>query len=292
MKRCHFDLHARELVISLGQVTKIMGIVNCTPDSFSGDGLLSFKTFGGDNFKISCLRLARKLVREGADILDIGGESTRPHASKVPTSQEIKRVIPVIDALARSIKVPISVDTSKFEVARCALDHGASIVNNVRGNQLTTGFLKLVRDYKAAIVIMHMRGTPATMRRYARYKDLMGEIIKELQISVEKCLEIGIKKERIIVDPGFGFAKTPEQNLVLLNYLNRFNSLHCPILIGTSRKSFIGDVLQKPVGKRVMGTAASVIAGVMQGAHIVRVHDVKPMKEALKVTDAIINAHA
>ena len=154
----------------------------------------------------------------------------------------------MIEALARKIKIPISVDTSKLEVARRALDAGASIVNNIRGTQISTGFLKMVRDYKAAIVIMHMRGTPATMQSNAHYKNVVREVIEELKISVEKCLEIGIKKERIIVDPGIGFAKTVDQNLMLINHLNRFNILHCPILLGTSRKSFIGQILQKDAG--------------------------------------------
>ena len=149
----------------------------------------------------------------------------------------------------------------------------------------------MVCDYKAAIVIMHMRGTPATMQAHARYKNVVNEVIEELQITVEKCLEIGIKKDRIIVDPGIGFAKTAEQNLRLVHHLNRLNILRCPILLGTSRKSFIGQILQKSVGERLMGTAATVTAGVMQGAHIVRVHDVKAIKETLQITDAILNAH-
>jgi dihydropteroate synthase len=257
-----------------------MGIVNCTPDSFSGDGKLG----------ASCLRYARKLIREGADILDIGGESTRPGAFKIPLDEEIERVMPVISVLARTIKIPISVDTSKLEVARCALDAGASIVNNVRG--ASTSFLKMVRDYGACIVIMHMRGNPATMQSHARYKNVVSEVIEELKISVEKCLEIGIKKDRIIVDPGIGFAKTADHNLMLIHHLSRLNVLHCPILLGSSRKSFIGHILKNDADKRLMGSAATVSVGAMQGAHIVRVHDVKTIKETLKVTDAILNAHS
>jgi dihydropteroate synthase len=294
MNRIYYDLCARDTILTLGHVTRIMGIVNGSPDSFSGDGKIN---------TTACLRYARKLIREGADIIDIGGESTRPGALSVPLKEEIKRVIPVIDVLAREIKVPISVDTSKLRVARCALDAGASIVNNVRGNQITaaagsrpggisTSFLKMVRDYKAAIVITHMRGTPATMQAHTHYADVINEVIEEIQISVEKCLEIGIKKDRIIVDPGIGFAKTVDQNLMLINHLNRLNVTHCPILLGTSRKSFIGQILQNDAGQRLMGTAATVTAGVMRGAHIVRVHDVKVIKETLRMTDAILNAHA
>ena len=283
MNRICYDLCARDTILTLGHVTRIMGIVNGSPDSFSGDGKIN---------TAACLRYARKLIREGADIIDIGGESTRPGALRVSSEEEIRRVIPVIDVLAREIKVPISVDTSKLRVARCALDAGASIVNNIRGAQISTGFLKMVRDYKAAIVLMHMRGTPAGMQAHTHYENVINEVIEEIKISIEKCLAIGIKKDRIIVDPGIGFAKTVDQNLMLINHLNRLNVFHCPILLGTSRKSFIGQILQNDVGQRLMGTAATVIAGVMRGAHIVRVHDVKAIKETLKITDAILNAHA
>ena len=196
-----------------------MGIVNCTPDSFSGDGKKS---------TLVALHYARKLIREGADILDIGGESTRPGALSVSLREEIKRVIPVIEALARTTKIPISVDTSKLEVACHALDEGATIINNIRGTQISTGLLKMVRDYKAAIVLMHMRGTPATMQKFARYKNVVNEVIEELKISIEKCLAIGIKKDRIIVDPGIGFAKTVDQNLELINHLNRLECFALP----------------------------------------------------------------
>ncbi len=281
MSRINYDLCARDIHLTLGHATRIMGIVNGSPDSFSGDGKKN---------TAACLRHAHKLIAQGADILDIGGESTRPGALSVPLKEEIRRVIPVIDLLARKIKVPISVDTSKLEVARRALDAGASIVNNIRGTQISTGFLKMVRDYKAAIVLMHMRGTPATMQSKARYKEVVSEVIEELQISVEKCLAIGIKKDRIIVDPGIGFSKSAHQSLCLINHLNRLNVLHCPILLGTSRKSFIGQILQNDAGQRLMGTAATVTAGIMRGAHIVRVHDVKAIKETLQMTDAILNA--
>jgi len=283
MNRICYDLCARDTVLSLGHETRIMGIVNCTPDSFSGDGKTGIA---------ACLRYARRLIREGADIIDIGGESTRPGALSISSKEQIRRIMPVIEKLVRQTKAPISVDTSKLDVARSALDAGASIVNNIRAAQMSAGFLKMVRDYKASIVIMHMRGTPATMHQYAHYKNVVNEVIEELQISVEKCLGVGIKKDRIIVDPGIGFSKTVDQNLVLISHLNRLNILHCPILLGTSRKSFIGQILQNDVGERLMGSAATVCTGVLQGVHIVRVHDVKAIKETLKVTDAILNAHA
>jgi dihydropteroate synthase len=282
MSRIPYDLIARDKVLALGHDTKIMGILNATPDSFSGDGKL------GD----ACLRHARRLIREGADILDIGGESTRPGALSVSSKDEITRIAPVIKYLARHSQIPISVDTSKLDVARFALDEGVSIVNNIKATQMSTGFLKMVRDYKAGIVLMHMKGTPRTMQSKAHYKNVVNEVIEELKISIEKCLGIGIKKDRIMVDPGIGFAKTPEQNLMLIKDLGDLNILGCPILLGTSRKSFIGQILQKDVKMRLMGTAATVTAGVINGAHIVRIHDVKAIKETLRLTDAILNAHA
>ena len=282
MRRIHYELSARGGVLSLGQTTRIMGIVNCTPDSFSGDG----------RSPDAALRHARRLIAAGADLIDIGGESTRPGSSAVSLNEEIRRVIPVVDALARKARIPISVDTTKLEVAKRALDAGASIVNDIKGANVGTRFLRMVRDYEAAIVLMHMRGTPATMQRYARYNDVVREVIEELQISVEKCLAVGIKKDRIIVDPGIGFSKTAQQNLVLIQNLSQLKILHCPVLLGTSRKSFIGQILEQEVGDRLMGTAASVSVGIMQGAHIVRVHDVKRIKETVKVTDAILNAQA
>ena len=282
MSRICYDLCIRDTLLSLGRVTRIMGIINCTPDSFSGDGKIDVA---------ACLYHARKLIREGADIIDIGGQSTRPGALSVSQQEELRRVIPVVDKLARKTKTPISVDTYKLKVASCALDAGATIVNNIRGTQTSLAFLRMVRDYKACIVLMHMRGIPSTMQSKAHYKNVVKEVIKELQISIEKCLGVGIKKDRIIVDPGIGFAKSVDHNLILINQLDQLNILNCPILLGTSRKSFIGQVLQRDVGGRLMGTAATVTAGVMQGAHIVRVHDVKAIKETLKVTDAILNAH-
>ena len=289
-KRRPYDLHARDSVITLGHQTRIMGIVNLTPDSFSGDGRLK-RTKGEINIA-ACLKFARKLIHDGADILDIGGESTRPGSQPVSLKEETRRVAGVLKALMPQVKVPVSIDTTKIEVARQALDSGVSIVNNIMGMQANRAFLKMVRDYKAAIVIMHMRGNPSNMQTRAHYKDLIGEVIKELKITIEKCLEIGIKKDRIIVDPGIGFAKTAEHNFALIDRLDELNILHCPILLGTSRKSFINRVLQKDPRHSLMGTAVTVTAGIMRGAHIVRVHDVKAIKETLRVTDAILNAQA
>jgi len=261
-----------------------MGIINVTPDSFSRDGCLK-KSQGTRH----ALLLARKHIKDGADIIDIGGESTRPGAHYIPVDEEIKRVIPVIEALAKKTDIPISVDTYKQPVSKAALDAGATIINNIMGTKPKTSLLKMVKNYNAAIVLMHIQGIPKTMQKSIRYKNLIGEIIGSLQKSIEKCLEIGIKSDKIILDPGIGFGKTVEHNLEILNRLGDFKILEKPLLIGTSRKSFIGKILNREVGNRLIGTAATVCTSIVNGAHIIRVHDVKSIKETVTMTDAIIN---
>jgi len=263
----------------------VMGVVNLTPDSFSDDGRL-FK----ENNPASNVRFAKKLILKGADIIDLGAESSRPGSNRVSAKQELKRLMPTLTQLVKTIKVPISVDTYKIEVAQRALDAGASIINNIKGLALNRSFLKMISKYQAAIVLMHMRGNPSNMHEKVHYKDLLKEIVEELKISVEKCLEMGINKDRIIIDPGLGFSKTAEQNLEILRNLYPLHALGCPVLIGPSRKSFIGHVLGKDAHQRLMGTAAAVSLGVAQGAHMVRVHDVAEMKDAVQVCDAIIFA--
>lgn len=285
--RKHFKVTAASHHLVLGRRTQIMGIVNVTPDSFSQDGCLGKSRAA----HITALSLARKHIREGADILDIGGESTRPGAQRISVKEEIGRVIPTIAALSKKFKIPISIDTYKPMVAKAALDAGASIVNNIMGTKPELSLLKMVRDYNAAIVLMHIKGTPKTMQKAIHYSNLTGEIIGSLRKSIEKCLEIGIKSDRIIVDPGIGFGKTVGNNLEILNRLGDFKVLKCPLLIGTSRKSFIGNILDKDVHHRLMGTAATVCAGIIRGAHIVRVHDCKAIKDVVTMTDAIINEH-
>ena len=279
-----YTIHARTSSLELGADTKIMGIVNTTPDSFSLDGCLK-----DSNDPNNAYSLALEHIRNGADIIDVGGESTRPGAESISEKDEISRVIPTIKALAKNTQIPISIDTYKPTVAQAALDAGASMINNIMGNDPDAALLKMIKSYGAAIVLMHIQGTPQTMQKSIAYEDLIGEITGSLQKSIEKCLEIGIKSDRIIVDPGIGFGKTVEHNLEILNRLSEFDVLKRPILIGTSRKSFIGKVLDKEVNSRVMGTAATVTASIVRGAHIVRVHDVKPMKEIALMTDAIIN---
>jgi len=272
--------------MSLGIQTKIMGIVNITPDSFSHDGLIANR---GEDYHDVAFRYASKLIRQGADMLDLGGESSRPGATPISASEELKRILPTLKKLTRFARIPISVDTYKPLVVQNALDEGASIINNIKGTQLDKRLLKMIRDYKAAIVLMHMRGTPQMMQKNIHYRNLIDEIYNALKKSIEICLEIGIKSDKIIIDPGIGFGKTAEQNLEILNRLDEFQSLNQPLLIGTSRKSFIGKVLEREVGKRLIGTAATVCVSILQGAHIVRVHDVGKLKDLVCMTDAILN---
>jgi len=283
--RPKYVIHARDLSIDLGINTKVMGIVNITPDSFSKDGCL-LKDKDATKFAVN---LAKKQIRNGADIVDIGGESSRPGSKKISSKQEIDRIIPAIRSLSKNISVPISVDTYKPLVAKHALDAGANIINNIKGIQAEKSLLKMVKNYGAAIVLMHMKGTPRTMQRSVSYGDLIKEIFVSLKNSIENCLEIGIKSDRIIIDPGIGFGKTVVNNLEIIDRLNDFSELRQPILIGTSRKSFIGNVLKREVQDRTFGTAASVSTCIVRGAHIVRVHDVKAMKDVTLLTDAIVN---
>jgi dihydropteroate synthase len=273
-----YFLSAGRHSIDLGLRTKIMGILNCTPDSFSGDGRLHLA---------QALRHAKTMIKDGADILDIGGESTRPGARPVSMTEEKKRTIPVIRLLAKTTAIPISIDTYKTEVAQSALDEGATIVNNIMGVKANLTFLKMVRNYNAAIVLMHIRGTPQTMQKYLQYKDLIKEIVDSLHKAIENCLDIGIKLDKIIIDPGIGFAKTVEQNLEIIRHLHCFHVLKRPILIGPSRKSFIGKILNRPVQERLTGTLAAVSACVLQGAQVVRVHDVKEVKEMTTILDML-----
>ena len=225
------------------------------------------------------------MIGDGADILDVGGESSRPGAQTVSEREEIKRVIPTITLLTKRIKIPVSVDTYKENVAKHALDAGVSIINNIQGVSMSHNFLKMIKNYKAAIVLMHMRGTPKNMQKGISYKNLIREIINELKNSIEKCLEFGIKSDKIIIDPGIGFGKTALHNIEIIKRLNEFCVLKQPILMGTSRKSFIGKILNREPLERLPGTIATVCASIFNGAHIIRAHDIKEMKDVLTLTD-------
>jgi dihydropteroate synthase len=267
-------------IIDSSKRTLIMGIVNLTPDSFSKDGLLH-----NSSSPKAHVRFIKKLIANGADIIDIGAESSRPGALKVSSKEEIKRLIPTLKVLIPSVSVPVSVDSYKTEVIHAALDCGVSIVNNIQGLKLTKSLLKLVKDYNAAIVLMHMRGSPRTMQQKTRYKNLLADIHADLKSSIDFCLDFGLKKDRIIIDPGFGFAKDAMQNIQLLQQLSTFKKFHIPILVGTSRKSFLGKALGDIQKDRLAATAASVSVSIINGANIVRVHDVAFMKDVATITD-------
>lgn len=282
----------------------IMGVVNLTPDSFSGDGLYRDMGCGirdagygmrdaqfATRYPLPTTRIidfVEKMVSDGADIIDVGGESTRPGAKAISVKEELIRTIPIIKKLAKKIKVPLSIDTYKPEVAKQALDNGAVIVNDITGLR-DPRMLKIIAKYKAGVVIMHMKGNPTTMQKNPIYKSLIDEIIDFLDKAIKRAVETGINKDRIIVDPGIGFGKTLEHNLEILKGLREFKTLGYPILVGPSRKSFIGKILKVEPQERIFGTISACVLAATFGAHILRVHDVKAVKEALKVTDAILN---
>ncbi len=278
-KKDRFVVRARDHKIEVTPF-KVMGVLNVTPDSFSDGG----KYLSAE----SAVEHARRMVEEGADIIDIGGESSRPFSSPISVEEELNRVIPVLDELG-DIKVPISIDTYKPEVAEEALKRGVSIVNDIFGLR-REGMAKVIKDYDAAVVIMHMKGEPKNMQVNPTYENVIGEIISFLRKRIEFALSKGIEEDRIIIDPGIGFGKRVEDNLVIINNLKSFKSLGYPILIGTSRKSFIGKTLNLNVGERLEGTIASNVIALMNGAHIFRVHDVRENLRALKMAYAILEA--
>jgi dihydropteroate synthase len=269
-------------VLTWGKRTYIMGILNVTPDSFSD---------GGQYFDLaSAIAQGQKLVAEGADILDIGGQSTRPGATIVPLAEELRRVIPVVKALAPIVNVPISIDTTRSVVAAEALAAGATWVNDVSGGTDDPELLPVVARSGATVVLMHRRGNPQTMQSLTDYEDLVGEVHEFLARQRDKAQQLGITQ--IILDPGIGFAKNTEQNVTLLRELSRFRDLNCPLLVGPSRKSFIGHILNQPdPQQRVWGTAAACCAAIAHGADMVRVHDVAAIRQVVQVADAIWRGH-
>jgi dihydropteroate synthase len=273
-------LSFREYTYDLSEKTLIMGILNVTPDSFSDGGLYL------DTQK--AVERALRMEEEGADILDIGGESTRPGSEPVPLEEELRRVIPVIEALSGRLSIPISIDTYKAEVAKRAIEAGASVVNDISGLRFDPKMAEVVAEYDVGVVIMHIKGTPKDMQRDPHYDDLFGEITEYLKESIKLAKEQGVQEERIVVDPGIGFGKRPEHNLQIIKHLDRFTTLGRPVLVGPSRKSFIGLILGGvPPSERLEGTASAVAISVLNGASIVRVHDVKAMVPVVRVAEAI-----
>ncbi len=270
--------------------TYIMGIINLTPDSFSGDGLFSPSLVPRPSSLGHIIEVANRMINDGADIIDIGGESTRPNALGISVKEELARVIPVIKILAKKIKVPISVDTYKPDVARQALDNGASIINDITALGSSAQMIKIVKKYKAAVVLMHMKGNPITMQNNPSYVSLLDEIIEYLDSAVKRALEGGIKEDSIIVDPGIGFGKALGHNLEIIKNLGELKVLGKPILAGVSRKSFIGKILNAGPRERLPGTISSCVLAAKNGANFLRVHDVKEVKQAVKLADAVINA--
>ncbi|MDX5475408.1 MAG: dihydropteroate synthase [Bacillaceae bacterium] len=263
--------HDHEL--SFTEKTLIMGILNVTPDSFS-DG-------GRYNEIEAAVHHAKQLIQDGAHIIDVGGESTRPGASVVSEEEELKRVVPIIEALAKEIDVPISIDTYKAEVARRAIEAGASIINDVWGAKADPNMAKVAATYNVPIILMHNRDN-------SQYKKLIPDMISDLSDSVQLVKEAGVKDEMIILDPGIGFAKSMDDNLTVIRHLNEFTQLGYPVLLGTSRKRFIGHVLDLPANERMEGTGATVCLGIERGCHIVRVHDVKEIARMAKMMDAML----
>ena len=271
----------------IGERTLIMGILNVTPDSFSDGG----QFLAPDD----AVRRAEQMIAEGADIIDVGGESTRPGGEPISADEEIARVVPVIEALSKRVETPLSVDTTKSEVARTALDAGASIVNDISALRFDFYIADAVARAAAGLVLMHSRGTPATMHRLPPVAEIMSEVTSSLRASVHMAERRGVKHESIVIDPGIGFGKTQEQNLELIAKLDQLIAAfpEYPVLIGTSRKSFIGRILADesgtpaPAEDRLYGSLATITAAVLNGAHIVRVHDVKATVETIRVAESI-----
>jgi dihydropteroate synthase len=274
-----YELKIRGRAFELGRRTLVMGILNITPDSFSDGG-----RYAGYEDAVSH---ASELISQGADILDVGGESTRPGSDPVPLDVELERVIPVIGAVREKSDIPISVDTNKAEVARRAVEAGADIINDISSLQFDPDMPRVVARSGAPLILMHMLGTPRTMQKNPVYSSLISEVIAFLENSIRFAVSKGIDREQIIVDPGVGFGKTVAHNLSIIRNLEAFSCLDRPVLLGASRKRFIGSVLGRLEGERELGTAVANAFGVAGGAHILRVHDVSYHREAIEMADAI-----
>jgi dihydropteroate synthase len=274
------EFQAGNQVIGLEERPLLMGIVNVTPDSFSDGGCY----FDSE----AAVAHAIRLVEEGADLLDIGAESTRPGAVPIDATEELRRLIPVVTRVAKAVSVPISVDTSKACVAKAAIEAGAAIVNDVTALRGDPAMVDVVAQAEAGLVLMHMKGSPQTMQEAPQYRDVVEDVAVFLSERAQHAIERGVARNRIILDPGIGFGKVLVQNLDLLAHLPRFTQLGYPLLVGPSRKSFIGQLTGQPVQDRAWGTAAVVALAVEQGAQILRVHDVAAMRDVVQVAFAIV----
>ena len=281
-KRELFDVAYPHGKLHLGRRTHVMGILNVTPDSF----------YDGKRYNTAedAVNHASKMLEEGADIIDVGGESTRPGAYPISEAEELKRVIPLIKLLSKEVRKPISIDTYKARVAEKAIEAGASIINDIGGLLMDKHMAKVAAEAKVPVIIMHKKGNPRIMQKYPVRKNVMSEILSYLQKSVSRAVNAGIDEDKIILDPGIGFGKTLRQNLEILKRLREFKSMGFPILIGTSRKKFIGAILKLSVQERLNGTLATLAIAVMNGAHIVRVHDVREAVQVVRICDAVGNS--
>jgi dihydropteroate synthase len=261
-----------------------MGVINVTPDSFSDGG------FYFDRDK--AVKRGLDLAAEGADIIDIGGESSRPGSDPIPEEEEMRRVLPVISEIRKNTEALISVDTTKSGVARAAVDEGADIINDISSFRFDQEMISLAAQKKTPVVLMHMKGTPKMMQVNPHYEDVLKEVKDFFSERIEEAQSQGIKKEKIILDPGIGFGKRLQDNLKLINHLNCLEELNRPILVGISRKSFIGKILNLPPEERLEGTIASAVLSILHGAHILRVHDVEAVKRAVAVAEAIISENS
>jgi dihydropteroate synthase len=283
LSRDSFVVRTPRREIPMGKKTLLMGVINVTPDSFSNDGIFANMD--------KAVEYGIRMEEDGADILDIGGESSRPGSEPISAEEEMKRVIPVIESLGKRVTIPLSIDTTKSEIARMALDAGAEIINDISAMRFDEKMAATVASYKASVILMHMRGTPKTMQEGdLGYSSLRSDIVGFLEERIKEATLAGIERDTIIIDPGIGFGKTSEDNIRLLKYLEEFKGLGRPILIGTSRKGFIGKTTGGEAEERLEGTAATVTAAILKGAHVVRVHDMVFMKKVAIMADAIKNA--
>ncbi len=279
MKRQVFLLSWWDYTLELGRRTHIMGVLNVTPDSFSDGGRYLQRD--------KAIEHGLSMARDGADIIDVGGESTRPYSEKISSDEELDRVIPVVQALRKNLRIPISIDTCKADVARQALGAGASIINDISALRFDPDMISVAAEAGVPVILMHMQGSPRDMQANPTYENLIPEILDFLKGAMDKGVAGGIGKDMIIVDPGIGFGKTFDHNLQIIRELAQFNALERPILLGPSNKAFIGHILHKEPHDRDTGSMAAVAAGVLNGAHIVRVHNVKKTMETVKMIDAI-----
>lgn len=270
----------RNQTFNWGDRTYLMGVLNVTPDSFSDGGLF--------HPLAAAIVQARALIAAGVDMLDIGGQSTRPKAIQISLQEELERVLPIIQAVRQESNVPLSIDTTRAAVAQAAIAAGADIVNDISGATFDVEMLPIVAKLAVPIVLMHSRGTPQTMQQLTEYDDLIGDILTFLKERVDTAIACGVARSHIAIDPGIGFAKTYAQNLEILHRLSEFHTLDCPLLVGASRKSFIGHILNQPdPQQRVWGTAAACCAAISGKADLLRVHDVREMKDVCRVADAL-----